>query len=64
MISTREVGFMSVVLKEEYENLLDEQMKEVRELVMAGIEQINEAKTKDFNAVCDRLEKKYRNEEL
>lgn len=55
---------MSVVLKEEYENLLDEQMKEVRELVMAGIEQINEGKTKDFNAVCDRLEKKYRNEEL
>ena len=27
---------------------------------MAGLEQIKEGKTKDFNTVCDRLEKKYR----
>ncbi len=26
---------------------------------MAGLEQIKEGKTKDFNTVCDRLEKKY-----
>lgn len=35
---------------------------EVREFVLAGLEQIKEGKTKDFNTVCDRLEKKYRNE--
>ena len=29
---------------------------------MVGLEQIKEGKTKDFNTVCDRLEKKYRDE--
>ncbi len=52
---------MAVALKEDYQKALDEQKKEVRELVMAGMEQIKEGKTKDFNAMCDRLEKKYRN---
>ncbi len=55
---------MSVALKEDYQKALDEQKKEVRELVMAGLEQIKEGKTKDFNAVCDRLEKKYKNEAI
>ncbi len=55
---------MAVALKEEYQRALDEQKKEVRELVMAGLEQIKEEKTKDFNTVCDRLEKKYRNESI
>lgn len=31
---------------------------------MAGLEQIKEGKTKDFNTVCDRLEKKYRDEAI
>ena len=53
---------MAVALKEDYQRALDEQKKEVRELVMAGLEQIKEGKTKDFNTVCDRLEKKYRDE--
>ncbi len=52
---------MAVVLKEDYQRALDEQKQEVRELVMAGLEQIKEGKTKDFNTVCDRLEKKYKN---
>ena len=55
---------MAVAIKEEYERALDEQKKEVRNLVMAGLEQIKEGKTKDFNAVCDRLEKKYTNEAI
>lgn len=55
---------MAVAVKEDYQKALDEQKKEVRELVMAGMEQIKEGKTKDFNAVCDRLEKKYRNEAI
>lgn len=31
---------------------------------MAGLEQIKEGKTKDINAVCDRLGKKYRDETI
>ena len=55
---------MAVAEKEEYQRALDEQQKEVRNLVMEGLEQIKEGKTKDFNAVCDRLEKKYTNEAI
>ena len=50
---------MAVALKEDYQRALDEQKKEVRELVMAGL-----GRTKDFNTVCDRLEKKYRDEAI
>lgn len=31
---------------------------------MAGLEQIKEGKAKDFNTVCDRLEKKYSDEAI
>lgn len=55
---------MAVAVQENYQRALEEQRKEVRELVMAGLEQIKEGKTKDFNTVCDRLEKKYRNEAI
>lgn len=50
---------MAVAVKNDYQRALDEQKKEVRSLVMAGLGQIKEGKTKDFDAVCDRLEKKY-----
>ena len=46
---------MAVALKEDYQRALDEQKKEVRELVLSGLEQIKEGKTKDFHTVCDRL---------
>jgi len=55
---------MAVVVKEDYQRALEEQKKEVQELVMAGLEQIKEGQTKDFNTVCDRLEKKYKNEAI
>lgn len=55
MIKTERTDFMAVALKEDYQSALDEQKKEVRELVMAGLEQIKEGKTKDFNTVCGRL---------
>ena len=55
---------MAVAVKEDYERALDEHQKEVRNLVMAGLEQIKEGKTKDFNVVCDRLEKKYTNDAI
>jgi len=50
---------MAVAVKADYQTALNEQKKEVRSLVMAGLEQIKEGKTKDFHTVCDRLEKKY-----
>ncbi len=53
--------FVAIAEKDKYKSTLPEQQK-VHNLVMAGLEQIKEGKTKDFNAVCDRLEKKYRNE--
>ena len=56
--------FMAVAVKRDYQRALEEQKREVRNLVLAGLEQIKEGKTKDFNSVCDRLEKKYRNEAI
>lgn len=41
-----------------------EEEKEIRQLVMDGLNQIKEGKTKDFNTVCDRLEKKYASAEV
>lgn len=55
---------MAAALNEDYQRTLHEQKKEVHELVMAGLEQIKEGKTKDFNTVCDRLEGKNRDEEI
>ncbi|MBD5089619.1 MAG: hypothetical protein HDT30_12575 [Clostridiales bacterium] len=53
-----------MALKEDYQRALDEQKKEVREMVMAGLEQVKEEKSKEFNTVCDRLEKKYKDEAI
>lgn len=50
---------MAVAVKEDYQRALNEQRKEVQSLVLAGLGQIKEGKTKDFNTVCNRLEKKY-----
>ena len=55
---------MAVAVKEDYQTALDEQQKEVRNLVMEGLEQIKKGKMKDLNAVCERLEKKYTNEAI
>ena len=48
-------------------NILQSQgsrQREVGNLVLAGLEQVKEGKTKDFNSVCDRLEKKHSNEAI
>jgi len=50
---------MAVALRQDYRKALDEQNKEVQNLVLAGLEQIKEGKTQNFDSVCDRLEKKY-----
>ena len=52
---------MAVAVREDCKAVMDEQRLEVRKMVLSGLEQIKEGKTKDFNEVCDRLEKKYRN---
>lgn len=64
IVKAERTDFMAVAVKEDYQRALDEQKKEIRELVMAGLERIKEGKTKDFNTVCDRLEKKYRDEAI
>lgn len=55
---------MEVAVKKDYQIALEKQKVEVRNLVLAGLDQIKEGKTKDFNSVCDRLEKKYKNEAI
>lgn len=55
---------MAVAVKKDYQRTLEEQTKEVRNLVLAGLEQLKSGTTKDFNSVCDRLEKKYRDEAI
>lgn len=55
---------MAVAVKKDYRIALEEQKTEVRNLVLAALEQIKEGKTKDFDSVCDRLEKKYKNEAI
>ncbi len=56
-----EVNRMKVAVKKIYAETLEQQHIEVRQSVMDGLRQAREGKTKDFNAVCDRLEKKYTN---
>ncbi len=53
---------MAITEKDNCIKISEEQKVEVRNLVVEGLEQIKEGKTKDFNAVCDRLEKKYGDE--
>ncbi len=55
---------MSTLAERDYVNILEKQQSEVRNLVLDGLKQIDEGKTKDFNTVCDRLEKKYRDAAL
>lgn len=51
---------MTAMKKQDYEKVMTEQKKEVRDMVTKGIDQIKMGKTKDFKIVCERLEKKYR----
>ena len=49
------------IKKEDYLKEMRDYNNDVRNLVMAGYEQAKKGKTKSFDAVCDRLEKKYSN---
>lgn len=55
---------MNVAVRENFTEDLEQQQLEVRQLVMDGMRQVKEGKTKDFNVVCDRLEKKYTNAKI
>lgn len=55
---------MSALAERNHVHILKEKQSEVRKLVLDGLKQIDEGKTKDFNNVCDRLEKKYRDAAL
>ena len=52
---------MENTAKKEYGYVGGEQQRENRRLVLEGVKQVREGKTRDFNEVCDRLEKKYTN---
>lgn len=55
---------MALAAKKSFLKDVDDNQKEVRKLVLAGLEQAKQGKVKDFDAVCDRLEKKYKNAAL
>jgi len=44
--------------KNEFQDDLERNQKEVRELVLAGVEQAKQGKVNDFDLVFDQLEKK------
>lgn len=55
---------MEATIEERNISETEEQHEAVRNLVVAGLEQIKTGKTKDFNTVCDRLEKRYTSEAI
>ena len=55
------VNRMEAAGKKIYAETLEQQQIEVRKSVMDRLRQAREGQTKDFNTVCDRLEKKYTN---
>lgn len=52
---------VEIAVKKSYTDALERHRREVREMVLAGLGQVKEGDTRDFNEVCDRLVKKYMN---
>ena len=52
---------MMIIFNDDSDNISKGKQIEVRNHVLAGLELIKEGKTKDFDEVYDRLEKKYSN---
>ncbi len=50
---------MAMTERQEYERENDDNQKAVRNMVFQAIEQVKEGRTKDYNEVLERLEKKY-----
>ena len=52
---------MAMSTIDKYKVSFDTENINVRDMVIAGLDQVKSNSTKDFNEVCDRLEKKYTN---
>ena len=55
---------MATAVNKNYTNVTNEYDGEKCNLVLAGLQQVAEGNTKDFNTVCIRLEKKYLDEAI
>lgn len=53
--------YMAITARQEYETDQKNNQLNVRNLVLQAIEQASTGNVKDFNEVCERLEKKYTN---
>lgn len=52
---------MGLIARDDSPSVTDTQQNEMRNMVLAGLDDIRCGRTKDLNEVCDRLEQKYRN---
>jgi len=50
---------MALPARQEYEDERRNNQNDVRNMVLQAVEQVKQGKQKDFNKVCDRLERKY-----
>lgn len=57
----KESMIMAMPTIDKYKVSFDTENINVRDMVIAGLDQVQSNSTKDFNEVCDRLEKKYTN---
>lgn len=55
---------MEAAIRDDYEIMFENQQTDIRNMVLAGLEQIKQGKTQDLKDVCDRLEKKYSDAEV
>ena len=44
---------METVIKDDYKAIISKHQSDVREIVLAGLNEIKEGKAKDFNKVCE-----------
>lgn len=49
----------SYVITDTGREMLEKEYERLKIMVLDGLKQVGEGKTKDFDSVCDRLEKKY-----
>lgn len=55
---------MGMIANEDFRNVPYTSQDEARALVLDGVKDVQNGRTRDFNEVCDRLEQKYRNAAL
>lgn len=50
------------LLKDNFQEITKERRRQVQDFVISGLKQVKEGLVKDFDDVCDRLERKYTDE--